>query len=159
MAMTQLIAANPQTLTEFITNVSHASTNLDMIFPLQNQIEQLMSELVPAGGMANTIEGECLRAAKALMHDGWWNGFANNTSGALCYLHQHFNHPAMNELYRTLKTRVSGGEGEGGYSEVQYLLLEVGKSVLATSNRTPNETDWSSLTVRAKQSNHHYFGD
>lgn len=159
--MTQLIASNPQSLADFCIQELQAPANIDNHLQLRAQIDQLISELVPThGGMADTIEGECLRASKAIMQDGWWNGFANNTTGALCYLQQHFNHPAMNELYRILKPRTFGtGEGEGGYSEALYLMLEVGKAALSTSNRTPNTTDWYSLNVQVKQSNRHYFGD
>lgn len=52
----------------------------------QNEYEKLWESLVPISGHSDTLGGEVLRAATRIYHDGFNNGFCNNTTGAWNYL-------------------------------------------------------------------------
>jgi len=109
--------------------------------------EKLWSELVPDEGACYTIEGECLRAAARLGYDCFNNGFGNNTSGALNWLVQEFDHPEMLRVASLLKPYTNNfyGNSEGGMVLVEYLAQEVTKAVAAVETYTATTKDMFSL--------------
>lgn len=109
--------------------------------------DKLWDELVPEDGKCETIEGECLRASSRLAYDCFNNGFCNNTSGALKWLVQEFDHPEMIRVATMLAPYTNGfsGESVGGVVLVDYLAQEVTKAVAAVETYTPNSQDLFSL--------------
>lgn len=57
--------------------------------PQQEAANRLHTKLVPASGPADTLEGECLRAAGKVHYEFFNNGGGNNVSGPLLFLRQH----------------------------------------------------------------------
>ena len=83
-----------------------------------------LAALVPASGSAETLRGEIMRAASKIYYDLHNNGFGNNWTGALDFLKQYADIPAV--TYAELNT-VAGGTVVGRsdhYSEIMEALLD-----------------------------------
>ena len=52
----------------------------------QAEYEQMVDDLMPISGAAETLAGELIRAATRLAYDFYNNGMCNNTTGAINFL-------------------------------------------------------------------------
>lgn len=86
----------------------------------QKEYELLHSELVPAMGMAETVEGEILRAISRIYHDYFNNGFGNNWTGALNYLIKYGKIDAveLKELVPYSNNRIINCDGNKKFEEM-----------------------------------------
>ena len=54
----------------------------------QAEYEQMVDDLMPISGAAETLAGELIRAATRLAYDFYNNGMCNNTTGAVNFLRE-----------------------------------------------------------------------
>jgi len=118
--------------------------------PQQAEYVKLHEELVPPSGPAETLEGECLRAAGKLHHEFFNNGGGNNVSGALVFLQQNF--PEFRpEWWESLAPYVTGTAvdvGEDVYDTCEQIADDVITFVRARNgNYSPSPCDMWSLQV------------
>jgi len=84
----------------------------------QAQYNEMFDKLIPSSGKCKTLGGEILRAVTRLYHDGYNNGFLNNTSGALNFLRYEWTNPYRVNGLGPVFSLLSGKVNTGTYSEL-----------------------------------------
>jgi hypothetical protein len=145
--MTTLIAVNPVSFEQHLKTAdwrvcSFWANN----HPLKDRKDALWDNLIPEADQAETLEGECLRAACRLAYDGFNNGFCNNYSGAVKFLMEHFDHPDMKAIGEWLveTANCTYSNSTMGLTAADFLVQEVVKSILDDQELRPNTEDFFS---------------
>jgi hypothetical protein len=114
------------------------------------EFQQYWNALVPSEGPAKTVQGELLRAANKIYYDYYNNGFGNNWSGAMKFIHQHLGHaPGLATLAPFSAGRMPRGAAQE--KQIEIALDQMMDTVMATVRRAngeyqPNSTDMYSLS-------------
>ena len=113
-----------------------------------SEYQQLWNQLVPASGVAPTVEGELLRAASRLYYDWYNNGFGNNTSGAANFIKNYGDYYTVARAIQTIEPYLRGNNSD---ADSQSKLIERALEVIvdsvvaqikqANGNYHPNTTD------------------